>query len=180
MYQASNPRRRKRHNSRLETAPARPRLLDSKNLGEKKWQQAQFKSQSRIAHRMAQARKHCCRKKKSSSVCAMTEQQRANSLGKVEKKYIFDGPNGKESLAVSSPAAANCSVYHFMPRPGLGSRLRKAVLCLAIIFGRRHSALERSRRHFPRDFACPSFADSVIPETHGLEIQVGFFEWNRL
>ena len=37
---------------------------------------------------------------------------------KVEKNYVFDGPNGKETLAALFDGRGQLIIYHFMFRPG--------------------------------------------------------------
>jgi predicted dithiol-disulfide oxidoreductase (DUF899 family) len=48
---------------------------------------------------------------------AMTKMQRELPWERVEKDYVFDGPNGKESLAELFGSCSQLLVYHFMFDP---------------------------------------------------------------
>lgn len=48
----------------------------------------------------------------------LNEQRRALPWVKVEKEYMFDGPNGKETLAGLFEGRSQLIVYHFMFAPG--------------------------------------------------------------
>jgi predicted dithiol-disulfide oxidoreductase (DUF899 family) len=50
----------------------------------------------------------------------MARQRRALPWVKIEKEYIFDGPNGKESLADLFEGKSQLLIYHFMFGPGWG------------------------------------------------------------
>lgn len=50
----------------------------------------------------------------------LNKQRRALPWVKIEKKYVFDGPNGKESLADLFGEKSQLIVYHFMFGPGWG------------------------------------------------------------
>src|SRR5690242_10255414 len=47
----------------------------------------------------------------------LSKQRRELPWEKVEKKYVFDGPNGKESLAALFDGRSQLLVYHFMLGP---------------------------------------------------------------
>src|SRR5579864_2113949 len=49
---------------------------------------------------------------------AVSAQRRELPWVKVEKNYVFDGPNGKESLADLFAGRSQLIVYHFMFGPG--------------------------------------------------------------
>ena len=51
---------------------------------------------------------------------ALSAARRQLPMVRVEKKYIFDGPNGKESLADLFEGRSQLIVYHFMLGPGWG------------------------------------------------------------
>jgi predicted dithiol-disulfide oxidoreductase (DUF899 family) len=53
----------------------------------------------------------------------LSKQRRELPWERVEKKYVFDGPTGKESLADLFAGRSQLLVYHFYARPGLGRRL---------------------------------------------------------
>src|SRR5438045_3214517 len=48
---------------------------------------------------------------------ALTAARRALPMVKVEKRYVFDGPNGKETLAGLFNDRTQLIVYHFMFAP---------------------------------------------------------------
>jgi predicted dithiol-disulfide oxidoreductase (DUF899 family) len=48
----------------------------------------------------------------------LSRERRALPWTRVEKQYIFDGPNGKESLADLFSGRSQLAVYHFMLAPG--------------------------------------------------------------
>src|SRR6202140_3460673 len=48
----------------------------------------------------------------------LSRQRRALPREKVEKKYVFDGPRGKETLADLFGTRSQLIVYHFMLGPG--------------------------------------------------------------
>jgi predicted dithiol-disulfide oxidoreductase (DUF899 family) len=50
----------------------------------------------------------------------MAKQRRALPWVKIEKDYVFDGPNGKETLADLFAGKSQLLVYHFMFGPGWG------------------------------------------------------------
>jgi predicted dithiol-disulfide oxidoreductase (DUF899 family) len=50
----------------------------------------------------------------------MNQQRRALPWVKIEKEYVFDGPNGKETLADLFDGKSQLLVYHFMFGPGWG------------------------------------------------------------
>jgi predicted dithiol-disulfide oxidoreductase (DUF899 family) len=49
---------------------------------------------------------------------ALARKRRELPWEKVEKKYVFDGPNGKESLAELFGGKSQLMIYHFMLGPG--------------------------------------------------------------
>ena len=67
-----------------------------------------------------QARKDLLAKEKefTRSRDRLSEKRRELPWVKVEKKYIFDGPRGKESLAELFAGRSQLVVYHFMFDPG--------------------------------------------------------------
>ena len=48
----------------------------------------------------------------------LSRQRRELPWEKVEKKYVFDGPNGKETLADLFGGRSQLAIYHFMLGPG--------------------------------------------------------------
>jgi predicted dithiol-disulfide oxidoreductase (DUF899 family) len=51
----------------------------------------------------------------------LNKQRRALPWVKIEKEYVFDGPNGKETLASLFDGKSQLLVYHFMFGPGWGA-----------------------------------------------------------
>ncbi|MCI0619079.1 thioredoxin family protein [bacterium] len=51
----------------------------------------------------------------------LTQERRNLPWVKVEKEYIFDGPNGKETLADLFEGRSQLIIYHFMFGPGWGA-----------------------------------------------------------
>src|SRR5881296_3801052 len=49
---------------------------------------------------------------------ALSDERRRLPMVKVEKKYVFDGPEGKETLADLFDGRSQLVVYHFMFGPG--------------------------------------------------------------
>ena len=49
---------------------------------------------------------------------ALSQQRRDLPWVKVEKNYVFDGPDGKQSLAALFDGRSQLIVYHFMLGPG--------------------------------------------------------------
>ena len=66
------------------------------------------------------ARKELLRKEKEFSHLRddLSRQRRELPWEKVEKRYVFDGPNGKETLADLFDGRSQLIVYHFMLGPG--------------------------------------------------------------
>ena len=91
---------------------------------------------------------------------------------KVEKNYVFEGPNGKVSLAELFGTKSQLIVYHFM----FGPEWKEG--CPSCSYLGDHfdgaSRTSRTRRCVRRDFAGPSRQDRSLQETHGLEFQLGF------
>ena len=66
------------------------------------------------------ARKQHLRRRRSSPGCAikLSAERRELPWVKVEKNYVFDGPDGKETLADLFDGRSQLIVYHFMFGPG--------------------------------------------------------------
>ena len=90
---------------------------------------------------------------------------------RVEKGYVFEGPDGKESLADLFAGRSQLIVYHFMFAPTGSTRARAAR-------SGRTATTESSRTSRARDVTLvavsisPSAARGV-PAAHGLALQVG-------
>src|SRR5690606_17936751 len=53
---------------------------------------------------------------------ALAAERRKLPMVKIEKEYVFEGPNGKESLANLFDGRRQLIVYHFMMEPGSDHR----------------------------------------------------------
>ena len=91
---------------------------------------------------------------------------------KVDKTYVFDSPNGKQTLADLFDGRSQLIVYHFMLGPGWKDGCPQLFLwptiSTAIIMhlAQRDVTLVAVSR-------APVRRDRGLPETHGLEIQMG-------
>ena len=92
---------------------------------------------------------------------ALNQQRRKLPWVKVEKEYVFDGPNGKETLADLFCGKSQLIVYHFMFGPGW-----------------KEGCPERpswpTRHHVRRNFPGAVEGNRSVQKAHGLEVQVAF------
>jgi predicted dithiol-disulfide oxidoreductase (DUF899 family) len=91
---------------------------------------------------------------------------------KVEKNYVFDGPNGKETLADLFGGRSQLIVNHFMLAPGWKEG------CIGCSFGAdkcagRAGASGATRRRLCRGIARAAGRDRGLQEADGLEFQMG-------
>ncbi len=56
---------------------------------------------------------------------ALSAARRQLPMVKIDKKYVFDGPKGKETLAELFDGRSQLIVYHFMLGPGWGEGVRR-------------------------------------------------------
>ena len=98
---------------------------------------------------------------------------------RVEKPYVFEGPNGKVSLADLFAGRSQLLVQHFMLAPGWKRRLQELFL-----HGRPHRRHDRAsgaaRCHLRCDLACALQRDRALPPTDGLALQLGLLERQQL
>ena len=81
-------------------------------------------------------------------------ERRRLPMVKIEKDYVFDGPNGKQSLKALFDGRRQLIVYHFMFRPEMGQRLPGLhELCERT---RRPVAPQRPRHNFRARVARPA------------------------
>ena len=59
---------------------------------------------------------------------ALSAARRQLPMVKVEKHYVFEGPNGKQTLADLFDGRSQLIVYHFHARPRLGRRLQELLI----------------------------------------------------
>src|SRR5476649_1039244 len=97
---------------------------------------------------------------------------------KVEKTYVFEGPKGKQTLADLFEGRSQLIVKHFMMAPGWKEG------CLGCSFGA--DQVDGSVVHLINHdvmYVAVSRApsrDRRLPQAHGLEIQVGVVQRQRL
>ena len=109
----------------------------------------------------------------------LARQRRELPWVKVEKAYVFDGPDGKESL---SDLFAGREPAHRLPlhvRPGLERGLPQ-LLVLGRQLQRHRRAPGAPRRVVGRDLAGAAGEAGSLQEAHGLELQVGLLARQRL
>ncbi len=91
---------------------------------------------------------------------------------RVDKDYVFDGPDGRQTLADLFAGRRQLLVQHFMLHPGAGAGLQELLL-----HGRprrRHDhSPGASRRHLRRHLARAARRDRALSQAHGLAVQCG-------
>jgi predicted dithiol-disulfide oxidoreductase (DUF899 family) len=102
---------------------------------------------------------------------ALSARRRELPWVKVEEEYVFDGPNGKESLADLFQGRSQLIVQHFMFAPGWTEG------CV----GCSHSAdhVDAARQHFePRDVAFAAVSRAPLAEFEPFRQRMGWrFHW---
>ena len=106
---------------------------------------------------------------------ALARERRALPWVKVDKNYVFEGPNGKETLADLFAGRSQLIVKHFMMGPDWKEG------CVGCSFGADQLEgsvvhLDQPRRHAGRDLARALPEDRRLPQAHGLALQVGVVE----
>ena len=71
----------------------------------------------------------------------LSQERRDLPWVRVDKQYVFDGPDGKETLGGLFDGRTQLIVYHFMFAPGLGGRLQEL-----LVLGRQIRAHRRAPR----------------------------------
>jgi predicted dithiol-disulfide oxidoreductase (DUF899 family) len=97
---------------------------------------------------------------------------------KVDKQYIFDGPDGKETLGDLFEGRSQLIVYHFMLGPGWKEGC-KSCSFLADHFDGRKLASAASGRDFRGFLARTIGRNSILSETNGLAFQMALFARER-
>src|SRR5437868_6017851 len=102
---------------------------------------------------------------------ALSAARRQLPMVKIDKKYVFDGPKGKETLAELFDGRSQLIVYHFMLGPGWGEGC-KSCSYLADHF-------DGANRHLPhRDVAFVVVSRAPLPEIQAYQKRMGWrFKW---
>jgi predicted dithiol-disulfide oxidoreductase (DUF899 family) len=87
----------------------------------------------------------------------------------VEKEYVFDGPNGRETLDDLFEGRSQLIVYHFMLGPGWEEGC-KSCSYLADHFDGANLASAASRRDLRGYLARAAFRDRAVQKTDGLAV----------
>jgi predicted dithiol-disulfide oxidoreductase (DUF899 family) len=108
----------------------------------------------------------------------LSAERRSLPWVKVEKPYVFDGPEGKETLAELFGGRSQLIVYHFMFGPGWEEGCRSCSFLADHIDGAlMHRA---SRRDADSGIASTAVPDRSVQKAHGLARQVGVVVPQRL
>ena len=102
---------------------------------------------------------------------ALSAARRKLPMVKVEKDYVFDGPNGKETLADLFDGRSQLVVYHFMLGPGWGEG------CKSCSFLADH--FDGATWHLPhRDVTLVVISRAPLPEIQTYQERMGWsFKW---
>src|ERR1700704_180725 len=102
---------------------------------------------------------------------ALSAARRRLPWGKIDKKYVFDGPNGKQTLADLFEGRSQLIVYHFMLGPGWEEGC-KSCSYLADHF-------DGANRHLPhRDVTFVVISRAPLSEIEAYQKRMGWrFKW---
>ena len=103
---------------------------------------------------------------------ALSKKRRELPWVKVDKTYVFDGPNGKETLADLFGGKSQLIVYHFMLGPDWEAGCPSCSL-LADHFDGTVDPSRAARCDVRRRVARAAAADRKIQAPHGLALQMG-------
>ena len=104
----------------------------------------------------------------------LSQQRRDLPWVAVNKEYVFEGPNGKQTLSELFEGRSQLIVYHFMFDPSWEASMF-ALLILGRQFQWNYCALEPKRCDHDRCFSGPIQQTGRVPEADGLGFQMGFF-----
>ena len=104
----------------------------------------------------------------------LSQQRRDLPWVAVNKEYVFEGPNGKQTLSELFEGRSQLIVYHFMFDPSWEASMF-ALLILGRQFQWNYCALEPKRCDHDRCFSGPIQQAGRVPEADGLGFQMGFF-----
>ena len=127
------------------------------------------------------ARKELLRKEKELTRLRdeLSRQRRELPWEKVEKNYVFEGPDGQEALADLFGGRSQLMVYHFMFGPEWPEGCPSCSM-VADHFGGSLVHLAAAGRDAGRGFTGAPGPDRGVPEAHGVGIQVGLVARERL
>jgi predicted dithiol-disulfide oxidoreductase (DUF899 family) len=109
---------------------------------------------------------------------ALSAERRKLPWVKIDKEYVFDGLNGKETLADLFDGRSQLIVYHFMFGPNWKEGLPE--LFVSVRSHRWHArAPGASRRDVTGDFASATASTRSLQKAHGLAVQMGVVIWQR-
>lgn len=101
----------------------------------------------------------------------LSRQRRELPWVKVEKKYLFDGPNGKETLADLFEGRSQLLIYHFMLGPGWGEGCKSCSFLADHIDG---SVVHLAQR----DVTLVVVSRAPLPEIEAFKKRMGWqFKW---
>jgi predicted dithiol-disulfide oxidoreductase (DUF899 family) len=101
----------------------------------------------------------------------LSRQRRELPWVKVEKEYVFDGPNGKETLADLFGGRSQLIIYHFMFRPGWEEGCRSCSFLADHIDG---SVVHLAHR----DVTLMAVSRAPLPQIEGFKKRMGWhFKW---
>jgi len=109
----------------------------------------------------------------------LSRQRREMPWEKVEKRYVFDGPKGNETLADLFGGKSQLIVYHFMFGPGWKEGCPSCSY-LGRYLQRRFGPPPRSRHDAGGDFAGDPAGDRSLQEAYGMAVQVGVLVRERI
>ena len=105
--------------------------------------------------------------------------RRALPWVKVEKNYVFEGPDGRETLADLFAGRSQLIVYHFMLGPGWVQGCPSCSFLADHFDGARRSP-RPARRDVRRRVARAARRNRGLQKAHGMEIQMGVVVRQRL
>ena len=102
---------------------------------------------------------------------ALSAERRRLPMVRIEKEYVFDGPDGKETLADLFDGRSQLIVQHFMFGPGWKEG------CVGCSFGADH--VDGARMHFEhRDVSFVAISRAPLPQLEAFKKRMGWrFRW---
>lgn len=127
------------------------------------------------------SRKELLRKEKEFNTLRdeLSQKRRELPWERVEKNYVFDGPNGKQTLADLFDGRSQLIIYHFMFGPGWEEGCPSCSY-LAESFWRQPDSPGQPRCHAGRGFAGADRPDRSLQEADGLAVPLGVIVRERV